>query len=495
MEEYAGEEYLSGEVKQFIKYLNKSLQGREVYDTQSLYQGDFQSLTDRYFKASPWPTADSVSSVVDHDPNFLILYKELYFRHIYAKLSPSVDDRLDSFENYVKLFNILISLNTEEPELELPAVWIWDIIDEFVSQFCSFHKYRTHVPSNKHEVLADELQTLKDNEHHWSAQSVIKYLYTLSKKAGIAQNKHQTTRPQTSPMFKSVGEFTQIGLARVHVLLGDYTSALQALDKINMSPSDPMSFTRVLGCNVTTQYIMGVSFMMLKRYSDAIECFASFLGQHSRRKGGLKPHQEDTVNNMYGLLAICMALSPGSIEPTLEKMLRDKYGEKLNKMAQGDTSVFEEIFYDNCPRYITARAPDYDKDMGLHKEAANLQVRVFVNEMRQQSGAPAIESCLKLCTATTLKKLGEFTKNDNEDAMMADLLAIRASSLELKRSSTSDQPTSGSWTTQGARTPFYIDGNVVHVADPVPVQRYGQTFISNIMKYEDLIADVRHIGL
>lgn len=92
---------------------------------------------------------------------FLILYKEMYFRHIYASIQvnlyikqavlikekrillvffslifkggPSLEQRFESYRNYVKLFNAILS--AERPlDLELPIQWLWDIIDEFIYQ-------------------------------------------------------------------------------------------------------------------------------------------------------------------------------------------------------------------------------------------------------------------------------------------------------------------------------------------------------------------------
>lgn len=46
---------------------------------------------------------------VSSDQVFLTLYRELYFRHVYAKLEPNVDDRFQSYENICELFNLLLS--------------------------------------------------------------------------------------------------------------------------------------------------------------------------------------------------------------------------------------------------------------------------------------------------------------------------------------------------------------------------------------------------
>jgi hypothetical protein len=44
------------------------------------------------------------------DPLFLTLYKELYYRHIYAKLTPTLEQRFESYENYCDLFNYILSM-------------------------------------------------------------------------------------------------------------------------------------------------------------------------------------------------------------------------------------------------------------------------------------------------------------------------------------------------------------------------------------------------
>jgi translation initiation factor 3 subunit L len=53
----------------------------------------------------------------DVDQLFLILYRELYYRHVYSRLQPDIDDRFHSYENSCELFNYLLSafLSLREP--------------------------------------------------------------------------------------------------------------------------------------------------------------------------------------------------------------------------------------------------------------------------------------------------------------------------------------------------------------------------------------------
>ena len=49
-------------------------------------------------------------SYTTQDQIFLILYRELYYRHVYSRLSPDIDDRFHSYENSCELFNYLLSM-------------------------------------------------------------------------------------------------------------------------------------------------------------------------------------------------------------------------------------------------------------------------------------------------------------------------------------------------------------------------------------------------
>jgi translation initiation factor 3 subunit L len=108
------------------------------------------------------------------DQIFLILYRELYYRHVYSRLQPNIDidDRFHSYENSCELFNYLLSAfepvkfrhpnlalqllpaDSDGPvALELPEQWLWDIIDEFIYQFQVFCTWRSKVKSKSDDEL------------------------------------------------------------------------------------------------------------------------------------------------------------------------------------------------------------------------------------------------------------------------------------------------------------------------------------------------------
>ena len=102
-------------IKNFIQYFHKTVSDlidqkvyelqasrvssdvidQKVYEIQDIYENSWTKLTERFFKNTPWPEAEAIAPQVGNDAVFLILYKELYYRHIYAKVSggPSLEQR------------------------------------------------------------------------------------------------------------------------------------------------------------------------------------------------------------------------------------------------------------------------------------------------------------------------------------------------------------------------------------------------------------------
>merc|ERR1719291_338212 len=84
-------------IRSFVVYFQKNLRDRNVYEVHSIYEKSFNKLTDRYYKSSPWPPAEAIAPLVNNDQQFLLLYKELYYRHIYSKLQPTLEQRIESW--------------------------------------------------------------------------------------------------------------------------------------------------------------------------------------------------------------------------------------------------------------------------------------------------------------------------------------------------------------------------------------------------------------
>lgn len=353
----------------------------------------------------------------------MILYKELYFRHIYARIQggPTLEQRFNSFYNYCDLFNYILS--AEEPVLlELPDIWLWELIDEFVYQFQSFAQYRARLQKKTPQEL-EVLDTSNSNKV-WNVLCVLNVLHSLVDKSNIKQQLEVYASggdPDSvagqfgkHSLYKMLGYFSLVGLLRLHSLLGDYYLAIKVLENIEVHRKS--QYAHIPACQISTSYYVGFSYMMMRRYADAIRTFCSILLYIERTKQlfASKSYQHDQINKqtdqMYHLLAICLVLHPQCVDESIQQTLRDKsYHEKMYKMQYGDLQEFENCFVYACPKFLSPCPPPLDaKPDDYSKEAIRHQTQVFMDEVQQQRMLPTIRSYLQLYTTLPLSKLATF---------------------------------------------------------------------------------------
>eukprot|EP00795_Rhopilema_esculentum_P009564 gene9564-17312_t len=427
------------EVKTFLVYFRKQIMDQNVYEIQSAYDISFNGLTEIYFQKSPWPDPKYIAPLCRNDEMFIILYKELYYRHIYAKLSPSLEHRKDSYYNYCQLFNYI--LNESEPvPLALPNQWLWDIIDEFIYQFQSFTHYKAKVAKMPEE---DKMSLKEDQNKIWNVHSVLNVLYSLVEISRINEQLEVYAAdgdPDTVagdfgklPLYKMFGYFSLIGLLRLHSLLGDYYQAIKVLGNVDL---------------------------------------------HKKFDQMMKNNEK-----MHNLLLICLVLCPQRIDESIHQQLREKFGDKMNKMQKGDKQCFEECFSFSCPKFVSPVPTNYDAPpTNTHLVTFNLQLKMFKNEIEQQIDIPVIRSFLKLYTTMPISKLAAFLEVDEE--------TLRTKLLCYKHKQRNMVWTKGTDALEGefqssSEVDFYIDQDMIHIADTKVARRYGDFFIRHIGKIED----------
>ncbi|KAJ2713740.1 hypothetical protein H4R19_002094, partial [Coemansia spiralis] len=357
----AGAQSIPEPVRKFLGHLHRNVLSSNVNDLSYNYETQFPRLSEKFFAKAAWPEPQFVAALVGDDGLFLTLYRELYYRHIYSRLHPSLETRFRSFENYCDLFNYI--LNSDGPiDLELPNQWLWDIVDEFIYQFQSFCTHRMRVGKRTDE----ELELLQENAQVWSTYGVLNVLYSLIQKSNISQ---QLAAAQQGgdvgeaagefgarPLYKMLGYFSIVGLVRVHCMLGDYTLALQTLENIDLGNSRGL-FTRVTACHVTVYYYVGFAYLMMGRYADATQAFVHIQTFIMRtRHYHQRAHGFDTVNKksdqMYALLAIAVSLSPARVDEMIHGQLREKYGDQQHRIQRGGdeaVEVLSDLFLYACP--------------------------------------------------------------------------------------------------------------------------------------------------
>jgi translation initiation factor 3 subunit L len=479
-------------IRSFVVYFQKNLRDRNVYEVHSIYENSFNKLTDRYYKNSSWPPAEVISPLVDGDQQFLLLYKELYYRHVYAKLQPTLEQRFESWANYCDIFNLLLS---DSPvALELPNQWLWDIIDEFIYQFQAFSQFRSRVKGKTEEELA----TLKETSQAWNVNKVLFYLHALVDKSCIVAtlNGESPKSPfASSELYKMMGYFALVGLLRVQCLLGDYRLALSTIAPMDLSKKG--LFTRVTACHISVFYYVGFAYLMMRRYADATKTFSSILFYIGRTKQyHTRSYQYDQIlkknEQMYALLAITLSMSPQhTVDENLQSTLKEKFGERMARMQANnmDMGAYEDLFSFACPKFISPAAPKYD-DLPANynaQEAYKLQLRLFLQEVSQQKLLPTIRSFLKLYTTIGIPKLAALLEAD-EGTFREHLQCLKHKAHSLVW--TGGEPLSGQWASC-ADVEFYVDDEMAHVADFSTTRRHMDFFVKQINKLEEIICNIK----
>ncbi|KAJ1937565.1 hypothetical protein EC988_007853, partial [Linderina pennispora] len=99
----AGVQSIPEQVRNFLMQFHRNMKNNNLHDLTYGYETQFVRLSEKFFAKGPWPEPQYVAALVKDDGVFLTLYRELYFRHIYSRLHPSLETRFRSFENYCDL--------------------------------------------------------------------------------------------------------------------------------------------------------------------------------------------------------------------------------------------------------------------------------------------------------------------------------------------------------------------------------------------------------
>ncbi|KAF8090999.1 hypothetical protein N665_0458s0004 [Sinapis alba] len=492
--------FVPDSVKSFVVHMYRHIREKNVYEIHQMCETSFQTLSERLFKDTPWPSVEAIAPYVDNDHVFCLLYREMWFRHLYARLSPTLKQRIDSYDNYCSLFQVVLH---GVVNMQLPNQWLWDMVDEFVYQFQSFCQYRAKM-KNKTE---QEIALLKQNDKAWNVYGVLNFLQALVEKSTIIhileqekEGLEQFTATDGydysggSNVLKVLGYFSMVGLLRVHCLLGDYHTGLKWLQPIDITQQGV--YTSVIGCHIATIYHYGFANLMLRRYVDAVREFNKILLYIYKTKQyhQKSPQYEQLLKKneqMYALLAVCLSLCPQTklVDESVNSQLREKYGEKMMRMQRYDDEAFgiyDELFSYACPKFITPSAPSFEEPLvNYNQDAYRLQLKMFLYEVKQQQLLAGVRTFLKVYSSISLAKLSNYMEVD-EPTLRTILLTFKHKTHSVG---------SDGKIISNADIDFYINNDMIYVVESKPAKRYGDFFLRQIAKLEGVINDMDRIKL
>lgn len=488
-------EVIPDAVDHFLGKLHNALETKNVPMLHELYEDTFNKLAEKHYKTQKWPSEATVREQVSDNEFFLIFYKELYFRHIFTRLSVTFEDRKGSWENYCKLLDLIIDVLQEGEDLPmaLPPQWIWDLLDEFVYHYQTYCLIRNKAAKMRKD---QEIQQFKENLELWDTVKVLTKLHSLIRYSRIEEFLADPSNPneQTGGAFtdtsvRLIGYFALMQLLRMHSILGDYHLALHTIDCIDFHSEVPL-FYSIPACHVTLYYYMGFAYLMMRRQVDAIQTFSDILVFLSKTSGvNNLSYQYDNIvkkqEQMYTLLLLSHTLCPMPLEEAIEKKIRDSYAEKQNRLQRGEELCFEDLFNFGCPKFVTGAPPDFDAVDSFNPNEAHLrQASLFLSEVKQQQFLPRLGSYMKLYTAITTLKLAQLCEMD-EEALRDQLMCVMHKTRQRVRADGA-APLTGE--VRGcSEVEFYLEGSMVHINAQRTERAHAEVFLEHILKYQDLL--------
>lgn len=115
-----------------------------------------------------------------------------------------------------------------------------------------------------------------------------------------------------------------------------------------------------------------------------------------------------------------------------------------------------------------------------------------MDEVKQQTLLPTVRSYLKLYTSMPLDKLANYM-NITVDELETHLLCFKHKMMNVVWSK-GTSGLDGDFQSE-SEVDFYIDKNMIHIADTKVDRRYGDFFIRQIHKFEELNRSLKAIKM
>jgi len=467
-------------VRTFVEWWFAQFRQKRTHEIHAVYELHFGKLTERFFKASPWPTAETIAPLVEHDALFLVLYNTLWFKHLAAKLPVSLDARADAHLNTLALFDfVLAAKQPADIDADLPLPWVWYIVDSFVQQVADLAHLRAAVD------VSAELPDAKLADVH----AAIDCLERLVAKSSVVQclAEERVVGFGAQPLVYALGYFAIVGAARLRCALGDYAGALRTAAPINSAKKG--LYSRVIACHASLFHTLAFAHLMQRQHAECVRVASALLVlMHRTKQFNFRAPTSGvqlTPDALYALLALASALFSSVLDDAVRVAVRERFIDQMARVTRGRADAFEELFMLASVRHLpapgtaapakraAAAAPLHSAEcaraIAAARRAADHAAAVRASQMLG-TVMPQLRSILRLYSTIDVSKLAKLLQLDS--AACRQLLAEYA-----KHVAPSD-------------ISFRLDGDMLQVIEPprVAKEKPSEVFARQARKLDALNA-------
>merc|ERR1719445_1793608 len=120
------------------------------------------------------------------------------------------------------------------------------------------------------QSLLDQTQKVKK----WNVADVLRYLHYFVHAAKIKIRYNEPPDDSTESkaktptiMMQMLGFFSLIGLCRIHNILGDYRTAIDVMNPVDLKAKS--AITKLALCGISAHYYLSFAYCMTRRFPDA----------------------------------------------------------------------------------------------------------------------------------------------------------------------------------------------------------------------------------
>lgn len=193
------------------------------------------------------------------------------------------------------------------------------------------------------------------------------------------------------------------------------------------------------------------------------------------------------------LLAIALVFYPTSIEENLANHLKERLGDKLEKLNKYDLNVFSDAFGYGCPKFIVPIKNMQDfKSMGFEKnivEPINIQKEILIERFKKIQNLNNITAILKLYSKIPLSKAAKVLNTTVEN--LKEMLHSYKLRNEANFKNTPFETTIIKRFVKATRhLDFKIENDLIIVDEFIQTQDYSNSFIKQIQKIDEMMKEL-----
>ncbi|VDN40205.1 unnamed protein product [Gongylonema pulchrum] len=155
----------------------------------------------------------------------------------------------------------------------------------------------------------------------------------------------------------------------------------------------------------------------------------------------------------------------------------------MNRMSNGDIDEFRLAFQQGCPKFLSPTTVVYE-GTNQAKEPLIRQCNAFLEGIESQIMLPILRGYLKLYTTLPTRKLASFmdVSDADYDTFVGKLLTFKMIVNELGKETAERSEIDDSTTDLD----FYVDKDMIIIADTKVARRIGEYFIKHIQKLQEV---------